>query len=142
MTNGWSARNTIRLHQQGTDAANKLRNLCLKTLALKEYLEILIPLVYCLSFTGSYLGPNYEIMGGIGLDIWHHKKITSLYEKVQNILTFTTLELLRGIGFALILKKFFELDMYSAYCYVIRNHGWYILVVAAFFNQIVNGYYL
>ena len=142
LMNGWSVRNIIQLHQQGTDAANELRNMSLKTLALKEFLEILIPSVYCLSFTGSYLGPNYEIMGGIGLDIWHHKKISNLYQKMQNILTYTTIDLFRGIVFGIMLKKFFRLDMYSAYCYVIRNHGWYILVGAAFFNQIVSGYYL
>ena len=89
MMNGWSLRNIIRLHQQGTDPANELRDMSLRSLALKEFLEILIPTVYCLAFTGSYLGPNYEILGGIGLDIWHHEKVTDLTKKLQNNLDCT-----------------------------------------------------
>ena len=142
LMNGWTVRHTIRLHHQGTDAANQQRNTFLKTLAMKEFIEILVPIVYCLVFTGSYLGPNYEIMGGIGVNRWHLQKVFNLYEKLQTIVIFTTLEFLRGAGFAFMLWKLYRLDLYSSYCYVMRNYGWYILVVATFENQIVNGYYL
>ena len=136
--NGWNLRKIIRLHQQGTAAANDLRDKSLNRLALKEFSEILIPSIYCLSYIGSYFGPNYDIMGGIGLDLWHHEKISSLYEKLEKIVIFAFIESLRGIMFTLILWKLCRLNMYSAYCNVIRNYGWYILFCAAQFNQAVS----
>ena len=141
LMNALSFRIIIRLHQQGTEAANVLRDESLRSLALKEFLEILIPTVYCLTMIGSYLGPNYEIMGGIGVDRWQHK-MRPLYERLETILIFTTFESIRAIGFGLMLWKFFRLDLYSAYCSVIKNYGWYILITAANTNQMVNGCFL
>lgn len=142
LMNGLSLRKIIQLHQQGTELANQQRDRSLKTLALKEFLEILIPLVYCLSFTGSYFGPNYDIIGGMGSDLWHYQKVTSLYDKLHNILTLMMLESLRGVTFASVLWKLYGLNVYSAYCYVVRNFGWFILICGALSTSNVNGYYL
>ena len=73
LLNGWSVKNIIRLHQQGIDAANQQRDLSLKRVALKEFLEFLVPSVYCLTFIVAYFGPNYDIIGGMGSDMWHHE---------------------------------------------------------------------
>ena len=142
MISSWFLRSIIRLHRQGTGIANQIRDRKLRNLALKEFLEFLIPIVYCISFVGSYFGPNYEIIGGMGSDMWHHEKVSNLYIKLQKVLTFTFLETFRGLGLGLILWHFFGLNMYNGYSYVITNFGWYILLVGAYSNQIVNGYYL
>ena len=84
----------------------------MKYLAMKKFLEILIPLVYCLILIGSYIGPNYEIMGGIGSDIWHYDKVSSLRNKLQNILRFMAIELFRGILLLSILWKVFRLNLH------------------------------
>ena len=138
LMNGWSVRSIIKLHHQGTEAANAQKDKSLKHLALKEFLEILIPAVYCLSFTGSYLGPNYDIIGGIGSDLWHHEKTYNLFEKLGKILMFMSLETFRGIAFGLVLWKFFKLNMYSGYCFIIQKYGWLILFIGALNNQSVS----
>ena len=125
--NALSFKNIIRLHQQGTTEANEMRNRHLKYLALKEFLEILIPMVYCLSFTAAYLGPNAEILGNVKLQLWHFKKVPDLYEKLENVMFYTAIECLRGVSFGVVLWRFFKLNMFSAYGYVMRNYGWYIL---------------
>ena len=125
--NALSFKNIIRLHQQGTTMANEMRNRHLKYLALKEFLEILVPMVYCLSFTAAYLGPNAEILGNVKLQLWGFKKVPDLYEKLENVVFFTIIESLRGVSFSVVLWCFFKLDMFSAYGYVMRNYGWYIL---------------
>ena len=142
LVNGWSVRNIIRNNRIGTEHATNIRDHSLKLLALKEFLEILVPAVYCLSFAGSYLGPNYDIMGGIGSNHWHHERISSLYEKLKEISTFMIAESIRGVAFTFLLWKFFGLSMYSAYCDVIRKYGFYILVVGASVNISVSIYYL
>ena len=142
LMNFLSFRNIIRLHQQGTSAANVLRDRSLSCLALKEYLDFLIPSVFLLSFVGSYIGPNYGLIGGIGSDMWHHEKTTNLVKKSRNILIFMSIEMLRGIGFAVALKHLYGLSLYSGYCYIIRKFGWFILFLVAITNQLVNGHYL
>ena len=113
LMNVWYMRNIVRLYYQGTDIANKQRDSTLRYLALKEFLEFLIPVVYCLTFIGTYLGPNYEIIGDMGSNMWHHQKVSNLYEKLQNILHFSLIETVPGGGFAFILWKFCNLNMYS-----------------------------
>lgn len=139
--NGWSVKNIISNHRIGTENANTNKNNSLKLLALKEFLEILVPTVYCLSYTGSYMGPNYEIIGGMGSNLWHHERISSLYEKLEEISIFVIAESLRGVGFAVLLWKYFDLNMYSAYCDVIKNYGLYILVVGATINISVSNFH-
>ena len=132
----------MRHHHQGTYAANKERDNLLKFLALKEFLEILVPAVYCVVFTGSYFGPNSHILGGIGADRWHLKRTKNLYEKFEHILIFTLAESFRGVVFALILFKFYKLNMYSAYCYIVRNYGSFIMLTGGLCNIIVNCCYV
>ena len=134
-------RNIIRLHQAGTPAANELRNRCLKYLALKEYLEFLVPSAFILSFVGSYMGPNYEIIGGMGSDLWHHEKTNNLIEKLQNIVVFMSMEMLRGIGFAIALKHRYGLSLYTGCGYIIRKFGWFIFFSVALAYQLVNSHY-
>ena len=132
----------IRNHQRVANPSSNRWNRALKLLALKEFLEILGPAVYCLSFTGSYMGPNNEILGSIGSDLWHHKKVSSLYGKLEEVLIFMIAESIRGATFAVILWKFYGLSMYSAYCDVIRNYGTFILTLGALINLTVNSCYL
>ena len=139
MVNSWSARKVIRLHQQGTEAANEQRDKCLKFLALKEFFEILIPTVFCLTFIGSYYGPNHDIMGGVGADLWHMKKTSNLIQKLAKVLTVMFIEVVRGIIFSTIFWKFFKLNMFSMYCSVIKKYGLLILFCGTLTNQLVNG---
>ena len=141
LMNALDLKNIIRLHKQGTDAANEMANRSLKYLALTEFMELFVPTVYCLSFAGSYIGPNYEIIGGIGSDMWHYEKVSDIVSKMQNILYFMSFEVLRGAAFSLILWKNYGLNMFTAYGYVIRNYGWFLLVLGAYINQLVYGYY-
>ena len=141
LMNFLSFRMIIRFHQQGTPAANELRDRSLKILAVKEFLEFLIPCAFLLSFVGSYVGPNYEIIGGLGSDMWHHEKTTSLIEKLQNIVLLMALESFRGIGFGVVLWYLYGMNLYSGYRCIIRKFGWFILFLASYLSQMVSGHY-
>ena len=113
----------------------------MRGLVLKELLEILVPSVYCLTFVGSYYGPNFEIMGSLGSDVWHHEKVGSLNKKLENILMLMGLESLRGLTFALVLWMMFRINAYSAYGYVIHNYGWTLFWVGTYVNTMVSNKY-
>ena len=138
--NGLSFKQIVKLHKQGTGIAQIQRDRQLRYLALKEFLELVVPVVYCLTFIGSYFGPNYEIIGGMGSDLWHHQKTSNPYQQLQNILLFTLIETFRGLGFGLILWRFFGLNMYIAYCSILEKFGWYIFFLGLYGNQMVSGH--
>ena len=142
LMNFLSFRMIIRFHKQGTPSADELRNRSLKMLAAKEFLEFLVPCGFLLSFLGSYVGPNYEIIGGLGSDMWHHVKTTSLVDKLQNIVLLMALESFRGIGFGLVLWYVYGMNLYSGYCNIIRKFGWFILFLASYLSQMVINHYL
>ena len=142
LMNAMLVRNIIRNHHLVTDHEHTNRDRSLRLLALKEFLEILVPISYCLSYSGSYMGPNHDIIGGIGSNVWHHESVSSLYGKIEKILLFMMAEFIRGVIFAVILWKFYDLNMYSAYCDVIRNYGVLILTHGAYVNISVNDCYL
>ena len=142
LMNAISVRNIIKKYHQVIDHEKVYRDRSLRLLALKEFLEVLVPISYCLSYSGSYIGPNHDIIGGIGSNIWHHESVSSLYGKLEEILLFMMAEFVRGVIFAVILWKFYDLNMYSACCDVIRNHGLLILTHGAYINISVNDCYL
>ena len=140
LINGSSFKDILQLHRQGTGIAQIQRDRQLRYLALKEFLELVVPAVYCLTFIGSYFGPNYDIIGGMGSDLWHHQKTSNPYGQLQNILIFTLIETFRGLGFGLVLWRFFGLNLYIGYCSIIEKFGWYIFFLGLYGNQMVSGY--
>ena len=72
-------------------------------LVLKEFLETLIPFIYCISFVIAYFGPNATVLGNIGNDYWHYEKVSNIYQKLSKIATFFAVDLVRGIVFSLVM---------------------------------------
>jgi len=127
ISNTLSCAKIIRLHQKGTSTSNEQKMEALKCLALKEYLEVLIPAIYCTSFVVAFYGPNYEILGNIGNDYWQFEKVDNLIQKLSNISIFFIIDALRGILFGLVLWYFCKLDMLAAYGCNIQRYGPLIL---------------
>ena len=73
----------IRLQKQrklktGTKEAEESMTLSENTmdfLALKEFFEILIPSVYCITFLIAFHGPNAEVIGNVRNDYWQYVKV-------------------------------------------------------------------
>ena len=116
-----------------------LRDRSLKYLALKEFLEILIPLIYCFCFAAAYFGPNAKIIGNVKLELWGHVKVQSLSNQLWNVGLFIIIDTLRAISFAVILWRFCKLNLYAAYCEVVKRYGLFFLFYGATMINGVNG---
>ena len=141
LLNSLNCKSIINLHRQGTVAANSRRDNLLKYLALKEFLEILVPLNYCLSFILAYWGPNAEIIGNVKLDIWHFKKVESLSDKLSNIAIFLVIDATRGLTFSFIIWYLCNLELYKGYCEIIRIYGLFIFLYGSVVTNGVNDYH-
>ena len=47
----------------------------LTELIINEVIEIFVPFAFVITYTISYYGPNAAILGNIGNDYWHFKKV-------------------------------------------------------------------
>ena len=108
----------------------------MKCLALREFLEILVPTVYLCSFVIAYYGPNAHLIGNVKNDYWQFERVTDLTKKLENVLILLAIELSRGIIFGITLWHFCRLNMYLAYCYIVRHYGLFILF---FGSAVING---
>ena len=151
LLNAWSCKNIINLHKRSSKIHGNQKNSwiqetdfkdrSLKYLALKEFLEILIPLMYCFCFAAAYFGPNAEIIGNVKLELWGHVKVQSLLDQLWNVGLFIIIDSLRAISIAFILWRLCKLNLYAAYCYVVKRYGWFILFYGATMINAVNGCY-
>jgi hypothetical protein len=113
----------------------------LKCLAVKEFLEVSIPLVYCASFLAAYYGPNAEIIGNIKNDYWQYQRVDDVFEKLTNNSIFILVDSVRGMMFGLILWWFCKLNLLKTYCTIIYEYGLLLLVYISGTLAVVFCYY-
>ena len=126
----------LRSGQRSTTMTVYQQSNSLKCLALKEFMEILVPLVFCFSFAIAYNGPIAELIGNVKGNCWMFKEEDNLIEKLSRIALFIFIDLIRALSFGFILWHFCQLNMYSAYCYVVKNYG---LLITFFGSIVING---
>ena len=136
--NTWSFVKILKHSVEASNLSNNQRSNALKCLALKEFLEVLIPTVFCLSFTAAYMGPSAELIGNVKGDFWMFEKVDNLDGKFRNIIIFLVIDFLRGLLFGIILWYFRKLSMYNAYCHLLKSCG---LLIAVFGSSVINGVY-
>jgi len=115
------------------------QNQLLKNLALKEFLEVLVPSIFCLSFAIAYNGPSAELIGNIKGNCWTFQKVDNLTQKLSKILIFIAIDAFRAVFFGLLLWHFCKQNIYADYCSVTKKYG---LLITLFGSNIINGYYL
>ena len=120
-----SFRTIVKLHRIG-EKEKQMEEL--KCLALKELMEISIPVVYCISFVIAFYGPNAEILGNVKNDYWQYQKVEIVFDKLTNNAIFILVDAIRGAIIGLLLKRFCELNFLRTYCEIISSYGILVLV--------------
>ena len=142
LVNTVSCVNIIRMQRSANTIIGQAKqNEMMRSLALKEYLEVLIPAIYCLSFVAAYYGPNAEIMGNVKNDYWEFEKVDDLRQKLNTIVTLLVIDAIRGLIFGLVLWNSCRLNLYRAFCYIVKNYGAYILLRSSYSINWVNNRY-
>ena len=85
ITNTYECFKIIRLHRQNSILSKEQKSEALNCLALREYLEVLIPVTYCSAFTIAFYGPNANILGNIRNEYWQFVKVDNLVKKLRII---------------------------------------------------------
>ena len=95
----------------------------LKCLAVKEFMEISIPIVYCMSFVIAYYGPNAELLGNVKNEYWQYRKVNNVFSKLTNNSIFILVDAIRGAVFGLLLWRLCKLNILKVYCEIISTYG-------------------
>ena len=105
----------VILHKRNGENACFMIKDRLQALVIKETLELMLPISYCLILTISYFGPNAEIMGNIKNDYWQYKKINDIIIPLKKIGLFLVADLVRVILSTLVLKISCNINFLSEY---------------------------
>ena len=127
--NTWAFIKILKQNQPNTTLSKKIQLKSLKCLALKEFLEILVPAIFCLSFIAAYDGSCSNLIGNVKGSCWMFEEVHDLAERLSNIGIFMGIDLLRGLSLGFVLWHFRQLNIHYAYCSVVKKYGVFISIV-------------
>ena len=89
---------------------------------MKETLEILIPVTYCIIFCMAYFGPNAYLIGGFKNDNWQHNKLEKVSEPLTKVFYFLVVDLSRISLNAIILWKYCKISILSEHLKLMETY--------------------
>ena len=108
---------------QATEKKQCLRKEALTELILNEIVEVMAPVAFILSYTIAYHGPNKDILGNVGCEIWNYQKVEDLYSFLVPVVEMALIDsgsiMLAGI----LLWWFCRINIIREYC-VLMNTYW------------------
>ena len=116
LLNLFACLNIVILHKKKNNNSTQDLKTRLQGLVVKETLELILPISYCIILTISYYGPNTEIMGNIKNDYWQYRKIDDISLVLFKIGLFLAADLVRVILSSLVLKTFCHINFLWEYC--------------------------
>ena len=108
--------NIVKIHKQRKILGSSKIQDSLQTLVMKEVLELMLPIIYCIILALSYFGPNSDILGGIKNDYWQYEKINDIKVPLSKIGVFLAIDFSRVLIFAFVLWKLCRINFFMEYC--------------------------
>ena len=70
---------------------------------MNERCEIVVPLIYILTFLMAYFGPNAELIGNVKLTIWQYQAVKDINKFLENVFFLFVIDLIGAVvnGFLL-----------------------------------------
>lgn len=99
-------------------------------LVLNETVEMMVPIAFLVSYSTAYYGPNKDILGDVGCDVWQFEKIeelNSFFMTVAKMAIFDSGSVILGGG---LLWWFCRINIFRQYCRVMKKY-WIHLAAAA-----------
>ena len=113
------------------DQKMKICKETLTELIINEVIEIFVPLAFVITYTISYYGPNAAILGNIGNDYWHFKKVESISPLIKSALIICLIDFLSTIFSAFLLWKTCQIKLLREIFAVFKKYGFILAIHAA-----------
>ena len=110
----------------------------LTELVLNEIVEVVVPIALLGSFLIAYYGPNKNILGIVGCNIWQFKKVNNLNEFLIPVMEMALIDLGSAIIAAVSLWWFCRISLWREYCSVIKKYWFYLSLRGGVFMNAVS----
>ena len=104
------------------------RNTQVESLATSEFTEAIAPIAFAIAFTLAYYGPNSVLLNGIGNNYFGGKPIEDVVPLYITMLQMFSFDFAAMIISWVVLHYFCQIDLFTAFCNMIRKH-WIIFAV-------------
>ena len=72
-------RRKVKPNKEAAEESFSQAENAMEFLALREFFEILIPSVYCVTFVIAFYGPNAEVIGNVKNGYWQYLKVSAIF---------------------------------------------------------------
>ena len=93
-----------------------------------ELVEFLVPMIYLITFTISFYGPNAEIIGGVKFSGWHYEKVEDLVSFSAGLLVMFSVDLACLIISATLLWKFSSTNILNEGLKLVKVYWKYLAI--------------
>jgi hypothetical protein len=112
---------------------NKEENKILGQFVLYKSTELIVPITFILAYLMAYYGPNNGIIGTVGCEYWHFRKLTDLSKFVSMKLTMFSVILMTLLLACIIVWAISRKNVYGIFCTFMKKF-WYIVMLKAVCN--------
>ena len=93
------------------------------TLIINEAMELLIPLLFMVSYTIAYYGPNAKNLGNFGIDYWQYEPIEDIWDYFNAALQMAFVDTLSIVLTVSVVRRFTKIDVVKEVKRVAMNFG-------------------
>ena len=109
-----------------TSKERSLKREIMTELILNEFLEVVVPIAFIVSFSIAYHGPNKDILGGVGCSIWHYKRVEDLYAFLMPVAEMALIDAVSVVLAGIALWLFCRINICQEYCIVVNKYWIYL----------------
>ena len=109
-----------------TSKEQNLKKDIMTELILNEFLEVVVPIAFMVTFSIAYHGPNKDILGGVGCTIWHYKRVDDLYAFLMPVVEMALIDAGSVVLAGVALWWFCRINICKEYCMVVRKYWIYL----------------
>ena len=96
---------------QDEERSHKMMEQMITTLIINEVMELLIPLLFMVSYTIAYYGPNAKNLGNFGIDYWQYEPIEDIWAYFNAALQMACVDTLSMVLTMVIVWKFTRINI-------------------------------
>ena len=134
INNVYTSLRIVWLKKRNNVDVNEQMNL-LQQLAINELVEVLCPLAFTLSFVVAFLGPNSEVMGNVGSNLYHFQSVEDIEIFLGKIVWLYIADLSSLIIGAFVLWFFCRISLFTAIM-AIEKEWTIVMYVTLWFNVV------
>ena len=141
---------TIKLQKKVTDEnkgkeASQNALACKETLGeliINEIIELVVPFAFVCTYTIAYYGPNAPILGNIGNDYWHFRKVEEILPLIKWAFIICLIDFISTLVTGMMLWKYCRIHLMREVLSVLKKYGYIIAIHAAInVNKVIKSYY-